>query len=70
MFECPRCSSDQLYRVPRRALERLLYTQSYECRICGYRAHVARAVLAATIDLLRSAYRRRVVNRPGMSKES
>jgi transcription elongation factor Elf1 len=70
MFECPRCSSDQLYRVNRRALERMLFTQSYQCRICGYRAHVARPVLATIIDLLRSAFRRRVVNRPGMSKES
>ena len=70
MFECPHCSLDQLYRAPRKALERLLYTQSYECRICGYRAHVARPVLGAAMDLLRSTFRRRVVNRPGMPKES
>ena len=42
MLSCPRCRCDQLYRVRRTALERVLFIRSYGCRMCGHRARVVR----------------------------
>ena len=51
MSECPRCRCDQLYRVSRTALERLLFTQSFECRMCGCRERLARQGAGAVLWL-------------------
>jgi len=70
MYQCPSCLYDEMYRVPRTTLERLLYVQSYECRMCGHRSHIARRPLAATKQFLMSRYFVRMTNGPGSRKES
>jgi hypothetical protein len=52
MLQCPSCLNDQLHRVQRTAFERILFRQSYECRMCGRRSHVARRLWAATLEFL------------------
>ena len=42
MLPCPHCHCEQLYRVRRTALERVLFIRSYGCRMCGHRARVVR----------------------------
>jgi len=42
MLPCPHCQCEQLYRVRRTALERVLFIRSYKCRMCGHRARVVR----------------------------
>ena len=65
-MECPRCTQDEMYRVHRTASERLLYTQSFECRSCGHRVRVKRPGFAATLGYIATRLlRRRVTNGPG-----
>ena len=61
MLQCPRCLNDQLARVPRTLLERLLFSRLFECRMCGYRSLIHRRPIAATMQLLFSRYSRRQV---------
>ena len=42
MLPCPRCDCDQLFRIRRTALERVLFIRSYKCQMCGHRARVVR----------------------------
>jgi len=69
MLQCPRCLNDELARVPRTHLERVLFVRLFECRMCGFRSFTARRVVAAAIHLLFSA-RLRVPGLRPVSKES
>lgn len=70
MFECPRCHCDQLYRVSRTALERLLVVQSFQCRMCDYRGRVPRRGLTAILGLLPGFREQRPGVRPEAADES
>ena len=59
MLQCPRCLNDQLARVPRTHLERLLFSRLFECRMCGYRSTVRRRPIAVTMQFLFSRYSHR-----------
>ena len=52
MLECPRCFCDQVYRASRTGLERLLFAQAFECRMCGYRERVGRAGVRVVFGLI------------------
>ncbi len=54
MRECPRCFCDQVYRASRTSLERLLFTQAFECRMCGYRKRIRRPGVRIAIGLIAS----------------
>jgi hypothetical protein len=71
MLQCPRCLNDELARVPRTHLERVLFVRLFECRMCGFRSFTARRGVAAAIQLLSSRYARfRVPGFRPVSKES
>jgi hypothetical protein len=59
MRDCPNCLCDQLYRSQRTLLERLVFAQVFECRICGHRAHVTRPRIAAAATFFKLRARRR-----------
>ena len=71
MQQCPRCLNDELARVPRTLLERVLLVRLFECRLCGFRSFTARRPFAAVIHFLSSRSAR--LRMPGLrpvSKES
>ena len=70
MRKCQVCQQEELYRVPRTTLEKVLFTQSYECRACGDRSRIARRMFAGFLGILVSRHTVRVVNGPRTPKDS
>ena len=52
MPHCPRCACDQFYRIPRNAFEKIAFSQSYVCRMCGFRSWTVRPGLSAVFRLV------------------
>ena len=52
---CPHCSH-HLVRSHRSLLQRLIYSEAYNCRKCGYVGGAMRASLRGTIDFLTSRH--------------
>ena len=67
---CQVCHREDLYRVSRTKLERVLFTQTYECRACGGRSRVARRPVAGILRLFRSRYAVRTLNGLRSPKDS
>jgi hypothetical protein len=70
MLQCPSCLGDQLRRVPRKTLERVLFVHSYECRMCGHRSHMARRPWAATLEFLTPRSSVRITDGPRKHHDS
>jgi hypothetical protein len=64
MLKCQVCQREELYRVSRTTLEKVLFTHTYECRACGDRSRVVRPRIAGILEFLGSRYAVRVTNGP------
>ena len=70
MLKCQVCQQEELYRVSRTTLERVLFTHTYECRACGDRSGVARRPLAGILGFFGSRSAVRIVNGPRTRRDS
>ena len=66
MLPCPRCRCEQLYRVRRSTPGRLLFRQSFKCRMCGYRVWKVHSLGIASLRDRSSQWLQRL-NEPAVS---